>query len=80
MHKYVAVITGPKEYLNEELRVERFYITEEDIADCREEGESEEETIEYILKEYRAEWEQRWCHAQLFTEAQYKIIDPDFQV
>lgn len=68
MYTYVAIITGPKEYLKEESRMEKIFISREDIEACREEGESEEETIEYILGEYQAEWEQLWCKVLFFKE------------
>lgn len=79
MHKYVAIITGPKEYLKEEVRVETFEITQEEIDECREEDESDEQVIDYILDEYHNAWEQRWCRVQVVTLSQYKIIHPDFQ-
>ena len=79
MHKYVALITGPKEYLKEEVRVETFEITQEEIDECREGDESDEQVIDYILDEYHNAWEQRWCRAQVVTLGQYKIIHPDFQ-
>lgn len=81
MNKYVALIQGPKEYLKDEVRVEKFEITQEDIADCREgfEEDTDEEIVEYLLEEYQNAWEQRWCGVQIFTLAQYRIIDPNFQ-
>ena len=79
MHKYVAIIQGPKEYLKEEVLVEEFAITQEEIDECREEGEEDDEVIEYILEEYCNAWEQRWCRAQVFTLGQYRIIRPDFK-
>lgn len=78
MHKYVALVRGPKEYLKEEVLIEKFEITQEEIDECREQGESDEEVIDYIIEEYHNTWEQRWCHAQLFTIGQYRIIDPNF--
>ena len=78
-HKFVALVTGPKEYLKEEVLVEPFEITQEEIDECREGEESDEEVIEYILEEYGNAWGQRWCHAQVFTLGQYRIISPDFQ-
>lgn len=79
MNRYVAIVKGPKEYLKGEVLIETFEITQEEIDECREEGESDEEVIEYIIEEYHNEWEQRWCHAQVFTLGQYRIIHPDFQ-
>ena len=79
MHKLVAIIQGPKEYLKREVRVERFEITQEEIDECREGDESDAEVLEYITEEYCNEWAQRWCNVQLFTLAQYRIIDPTFE-
>lgn len=76
--KYVAVITGPVEYLNSKTRIETFEITQEEIDECREEGESDEQVIDYILEEFNNEWEQRWCRAHVFTLGQYRILNPDF--
>jgi len=78
-NKYVALVTGPKEYLKEEVLVEQFEISQAEIDECREGEESDEEVIAYILEEYENEWAQRWCHVQLFTLGQYKIIRPDFK-
>ncbi len=69
-----AVITGPKEYLPEGTTVETFVISPYDVDEAREDGETEEETIEYLKEEYIAEWEQRWCKVQLFTEEEYQKI------
>lgn len=79
MHRYIAIVKGPKEYLKEEVLLEKFEITQEDIDEFREREESDDEVIDYIVEEYCNEWEQRWCHAQVFTLGQYKIIYPDFQ-
>jgi hypothetical protein len=79
MHKYIALIQGPKEYLKEEVLIEKFEITQEEIDDCREQGESDEQVIDYIIEEYNNSWEQRWCHVQLFTIGQYRIINPTFE-
>jgi hypothetical protein len=79
MYKYVALVTGPKEYLKEEVLIETFEITQEEIDDCRESEESDEQVIEYIIEDYNNGWEQRWCRAQVFTLSQYRIVDPFFE-
>lgn len=79
MHKYVAIIQGPVEYLKEGVLVEEFKITQEEIDECREDDEDDAQVIDYILEEYHNTWEQGWCHAQVFTLGQYKIICPDFK-
>ena len=80
MNTYIAIITGPKEYLKEGVKVEQLKITQEEIDENREEGESDKEVIDYIIEEYRNEWEQRWCKVQLLTPAQYRMFDPNFKV
>jgi hypothetical protein len=69
-----AVITGPKEYLPEGTLIENFVISPYDVEEMTDDGETEEETIEYLKEEYIAEWEQRWCKVQLFTEEEYQQI------
>jgi hypothetical protein len=71
MRNYVMIITGPKEYLKDSPKIEKFTITQEEIDELREGEESDDEVIEYILEEVCAEWEQRWCKAQVFTENQW---------
>lgn len=79
--KFVAIITGPKEYLKGGVKVEEFLITWDDIVDACEDlddegNPSEEEVvdaIQYLKEEYAAEWEQKWCRAILMTEDQFKI-------
>ena len=78
MHKYVLLITGPHPYLKGGPKIEKFEITQEEIDECREGDESDEEVIDYILDEACAEWEQRWCRAQVFTEVQWKNFASDF--
>ena len=79
MYKYVLLITGPIEYLKDGPKIEKLEITQDEIDECREEGESDEEVIDYILEEACAEWEQRWCHAQVFTLGQWGILQPNFE-
>ena len=80
--KFVAIITGPEEYLEEGVKVEDFTISWDDILDAIEDldGEgnpSEEEVvdaIQYLKDDYAAEWEQRWCRAILMTEDQFELV------
>jgi len=73
--KYIAVITGPKEYLPEGKLIEEFTISEEDIEDYLSEDDGTvEEAIEYFMDEYRAEWEQRWCNVQFYTMEEFEKI------
>jgi len=79
MHKYVMLISGPITYLKDGPKIEKFEITQEEINDCREGDEGDDEVINYILEEACAEWEQRWCRAQVFTLAQWRVVQPAFE-
>jgi len=70
--KFVALISGPEEYLPGGVKIENFEITEEEVLDVIEDGESSEDAINYLKEEYVAEWEQRWCKVVLFTLEEYK--------
>ena len=80
--KFVAIITGPEEYLEGGVKVEDFTITWDDIVDACEdfddEGtppeESVVEAIGYLKEEYAAEWGQRWCSVSLLTNEQFQAI------
>ena len=80
--KFVAIITGPEEYLDEGVKVEDFTIAWDDILDAiedlDEEGNPSEEevvdAIQYLKDDYAAEWEQRWCRAILMTEDQFELV------
>jgi hypothetical protein len=72
--KYKAIITGPKEYLKDGFLVEDFEITEEEVLEVIEEDESSEDVIDYLIQEYCAEWEQRWCKVSLVTEEEFEKI------
>ena len=67
MREYKVIITGPKVYLPEGIRVEDIIITDEEIEDNLEEDQTEEECIQYILNDIVSEWEQRWCSAIVVT-------------
>jgi len=73
--KFKAIISGPKEYLPEGVRIEDFEITEQDVLEAiEEEEESSEEVINYLKEEYCAAWEQRWCKVNLITLEEYEAI------
>ena len=50
--KFKATITGPEAYLPEGVKIEDFEITEEDVLEVIEEGESSEDAIAYIVYRY----------------------------
>jgi hypothetical protein len=70
--KFVALISGPEEYLPVGVKIENFEITEEEVLDVIEDGESSEDAINYLKEEYVAEWGQRWCKVVLFTLEEYE--------
>ncbi len=80
--KFVAIITGPEEYLEGGVKVEDFTITWDDIIDACEDlddegNPTEEEVVEvidYLKEEYASEWEQRWCRVLLTTNEQFQAI------
>ena len=63
--KFKAVITGPEALLPGGTKEEDFEITEQDIEEAMEDGESREEAVAYIKEEYCAAWEQHWCKVVL---------------
>jgi len=77
--KYIAIITGPKEYLPGGFKREEFEITQEDIDDYLEEddSETEEDAIVYFKEEYKACWAQGWCNVQLLTEDEISKIESE---
>jgi hypothetical protein len=80
--KFIAIISGPEEYLEGGVKVEDFTITWDDIVysceDLDEEGNPSEEevvdAIQYLKEDYADEWEQRWCRAILMTEEQFELV------
>lgn len=81
--KFVAIITGPDEYLKGGFKVEEFTISEDEVSEVIEDAGGDPdnpkldevvEAISYLKGEYAAEWEQRWCRAILLTEEQFEII------
>lgn len=65
--KFKAIVTGPKEYLGSKVLIEDFEITEEDVLEVIEDGESSDDVIAYLKEEYCSTWEQRWCKVTLLT-------------
>lgn len=74
---YVAIIKGPKEYLQGGIKFEKFEIHQHEIDDFLEdgeEGETEEDAIQYYKEEYAAEWEQRWCSVTFLSESEFNEL------
>lgn len=74
---YVAIIKGPKEYLPEGIKFEKVEITQDEIDDYLsegDEGETEEDAIQYYKEEYDAEWGQRWCSVTFMSESEFNSL------
>jgi len=72
--KFKAIINGSQEYLQANLLVEDFEITEQDVLEVIEQGESFEDAINYIKEEYCASWKQRWCKVLLLTSKEFQTL------
>lgn len=73
---YIAIIKGPKPYLPEGIKFEKFEITQEDIDEFLEEGQHDrwEDAIQYYKEEYAAEWEQHWCSVTFLSESEFNEL------
>lgn len=69
--KFYLLVTGPTEYLPGGSKVEEYEITQEEIEESREEGETDHDVINYFIEEEIAAWEQHWCKAVVISEEQY---------
>lgn len=81
--KFIAIITGPDEYLRGGFKVEEFTISEDEVSEVIEDAGGNPDNpklnevtdaISYLKGEYAAEWEQRWCRAILLTEDQFELL------
>ena len=81
--KFIAIITGPDEYLRGGFKVEEFTINEDEVSEVIEDAGGDPdnpkldeviEAISYLKEEYATEWEQRWCRAILLTEDQFELL------
>jgi hypothetical protein len=70
-HKFIVVVKGPKEYLPKGQKVYKLKITQKEIEDTMEDGETEKDAINYLLEEETAAWAQSWCKATVFTEEEF---------
>ena len=73
----VAVIKGPNELIPGGVKFEKVEITEEEIREYLEEGEegeTEDDAIEYILNEYISAWEQRLCHVGIISVEEFNKL------
>jgi hypothetical protein len=75
--KYLAIITGPREYLENGFKAEILEITQDNIDEYLSDGDgwdTEEDAIVYYKEEYAAEWEQRWCQVSFLSESQFSHV------
>jgi hypothetical protein len=70
--KFYLIITGPTSIVENGLKVEELIITQEDIEEARENDESDEDIIDYIIDDEAGGWEQHFCRVQVFDETKYK--------
>ena len=69
---FYLLITGPEAIVPEGLKVEKLVITPEDIEEAREDGESDDDVINYIIDEEAGGWEQHLCRVQVLSEEKYR--------
>lgn len=74
MITFKLLITGPKEYLKDGVLLEDLTITREEIEELREEDETDDDVIQYILEEEVNGWAQRWCKCQVFTLEEWQQL------
>lgn len=72
--KYVAIITGPVEYLPGGPTTEVINITKQDIKSSKSEGEKDIDVIKYIINDYQDEWSQRFCSAIVLPLKEYQSL------
>ena len=73
-HTFTVIVTGPKEILPERVRVQQMVITESDIEDSREDGESDEDVITFIKNDMIDEWAQGFCSCIILDEESGKKL------
>ena len=84
---YVAIIKGPKEYLAEVMKFEKFEINQQQIDSyrfmylmnnfgrlCSLKEPSEEYVIQYYKKKYVEEWEQKGCSVTFLREDEFNSL------
>jgi len=71
---FYLIITGPSEIVENGLKVEKLIITPEDIEEAREEGDTDDDVINYIIDDEAGGWEQAFCKIQVFDEKKYEKL------
>ena len=71
---FYLIITGPSEIVENGLKVEKLIITPEDIEEAREDGDTDDDVINYIIDDEAGGWEQHFCRIQVFDEKKYEKL------
>jgi hypothetical protein len=79
MRKYIAIIKGPEHIIKGGMLIEKFDITDEDIAAYFEHEdvdpvEFEDHAITYYMGDYTDDWEQKSCTVSFLTEEQFDTL------
>jgi hypothetical protein len=69
---FYLLITGPESIVPEGFKVEKLVITQEDIEESREEGDTDNDVINYIIDDEAGGWEQHFCRVQVLSEKKYQ--------
>ena len=69
---FYLIITGPESIVPEGLKVEKLVITQEDIEEAREEGDTDDDVIDYIIDDEAGGWVQHFCKVQVLSEKKYQ--------
>ena len=71
---FYLLVTGPEVYLPGGRKLEAITVTQEEIDEMRDEDETDQDVIDYLIEEEIAEWAQRWCTAQVITKREYEKL------
>ena len=79
MRKYIAIIKGPEHIIKGGMLIEKFDITDEDIAAYFEHEdvdpvEFEDHAITYYMGDYTDDWEQKSCTVSFLTEDDFNTL------
>ena len=69
---FYLIITGPSEIVEDGFKVEKLIITPEDIEEAREDGDTDDDVIDYIIDDEAGGWEQHFCRVQVLSEKKYQ--------
>jgi hypothetical protein len=54
--------------------IEKFEITPQEVKDIKEQGETDQDAIDYILSEKAADYAQGWSATVIFTEKEFNVF------